>query len=52
MDWQEMQQSIDAHDRQIGSLVSLMASLSERLDQLVRLAEIQNARMDRLEGDR
>jgi hypothetical protein len=47
---EEMQRSIEAHDRQIGALVSLLAGLSGRLDQLVRLAEIQNARLERLEG--
>lgn len=49
MDWQEMEKSIAAHDRQIEAVVTLLASLSGRLDQLVRLAEIQNARLDRLE---
>jgi hypothetical protein len=51
MTFEEMQRSIEAHDRQIGAVVSLLASLSGRLDQLVRLAEIQNARLDRLEGE-
>lgn len=52
MSGEEMERSIEAHDRQIGSLVELLASLSGRLDQLVHLAEIQNARLNRLEGER
>jgi hypothetical protein len=50
MTGEEMQRSIEAHDRQIEAVVTLLASLSGRLDQLVRLAEIQNARLERLEG--
>ena len=45
-----MERSIEAHDRQIESVFRLLASLSGRLDQLVHLAEIQNARIERLEG--
>jgi hypothetical protein len=46
----EMQKSIEAHDRQIDSVVSLLASLAERLNSLVRLAELQNERITRLEN--
>lgn len=47
---EEMQRSIEAHDRQLDTVVSLLASLAGRLDQLVHLAEVQNARLERLEG--
>jgi hypothetical protein len=47
---EEMQKSIEAHDRQIDSVVSLLASLAERLNSLVRLAELQNERISRLEN--
>ena len=45
----EMQRSIEAHDRQLDTVVGLLASLAERLNSLVRLAELQNARITRLE---
>jgi len=45
----EMQRSIEAHDRQLDTVVGLLASLAGRLDSLVKLAEIQNARLTRLE---
>jgi len=47
---EEMQKSIEAHDRQIDSVVSLLASLAQRLNSLVRLAELQNERISRLEN--
>ena len=46
---EEMQRSIEAHDRQLDTVVGLLASLAERLNSLVRLAELQNARITRLE---
>lgn len=46
----EMQKSIEAHDRQLDTIVGVLASLAERLGALVRLAEIQNERITRLEG--
>lgn len=48
----EMQQSIEAHDRQLDTVVGLLASLAERLESLVRLAELQNTRITRLEERR
>jgi hypothetical protein len=48
---EEMQHSIEAHDRQINSVVALLATLAERLNSLVHLAEIQNQRITRLEGN-
>lgn len=48
----EMQASIEAHDRQLDTIVGLLASLAERLASLVTLSEIQNARLTRLEGQR
>jgi hypothetical protein len=44
-----MQRSIEAHDRQLNTVVSLLASVAERLNSLVRLAELRNARIARLE---
>jgi hypothetical protein len=44
-----IQRSIEAHDRQLDTVVGVLASLAERLDSLVRLAEIQNSRITRLE---
>ena len=49
MSYEEMQKSIADHDRQIASVVSLLATLAERITGLVNLAEIQNARLTRLE---
>jgi hypothetical protein len=46
----EMQRSIEAHDRQLDTVLALLASLAERLSSLVRLSEIQNERLTRLEG--
>jgi hypothetical protein len=48
MDFKEIEQSIAAHDRQIDAVIGLLASLAERLDSLVRVAEIQNRRITRL----
>jgi hypothetical protein len=39
---EEMQRSIEAHDRQLNTVVALLASLADRLNSLVRLAELQN----------
>jgi hypothetical protein len=47
---EEMQSSIEAHDRQLDTVVGVLASVAERLDSLVRLAEIQNERISRFEG--
>jgi hypothetical protein len=49
MTFEEIEKSIKAHDRQLDVVVSTLASLAERLTQLVNLAEIQNARLTRLE---
>jgi hypothetical protein len=49
---EEMQRSIEAHDRQLDTVVALLASLAERLSSLVRLSEIQNERLTRLEEHR
>jgi hypothetical protein len=46
---EELQRSIEAHDRQLDTVVGLLASLAERLSSLVRLSEIQNERLSRLE---
>jgi hypothetical protein len=46
----EMQRSIEAHDRQLDTVVSLLASLADRLNSLVRVAELQEARLARLEN--
>ncbi len=45
----EMQHSIEAHDRQLDTIVKLLASLAERLSELLRVTEIQNTRIMRLE---
>jgi hypothetical protein len=50
MDNEQIQKTIEAHDRQLDTIVGVLASLAERLDSLVRLAEIQNERITRLEG--
>jgi hypothetical protein len=42
---EEMQRSIEAHDRQLDTVVALLASLAERLSSLVRLSELRNARL-------
>jgi hypothetical protein len=47
---EEMQKSIEAHDRQLNTVVALLASLAERLNSLVHLSEIQNERLTRLEN--
>lgn len=52
MTYQEMQKSIEAHDRQLDTIVRLLASLADRLTDLVRVTELQNTRLSRLEGDR
>ncbi len=52
MTGKEIETSIKAHDRQLDVIVSTLASLAERLTQLVNLAEIQNARLTRLEERR
>jgi hypothetical protein len=56
MTYKEIQKSIESHDRQLNALISWLADFSERLDKqeknidgLVRLAEIQNERLTRLE---
>lgn len=49
---EEMQRSIEAHDRQLDTIVGLLASLAERLNSLVRLSEIQNERLTRPEEGR
>lgn len=46
---EEMQRSIEAHDRQLETIVGLPASLAGRPDSLLRLAELQNERSTRLE---
>lgn len=46
---EEIQRSIEAHYRQLETVVGQQASLAERLDSLVRLAELQNSRITRLE---
>jgi hypothetical protein len=46
----EMQHSIEAPDRQLDAIVKLLASLAERLSELLRVTEIQNTRITRLEG--
>ena len=37
----EMQKSVEAHDRQLNTVIALLATLSERLSELVRVSEIQ-----------
>jgi hypothetical protein len=49
MTFEEMQRSIEAHDRQLDTVVALLASLAERLTALVRVSELQDARLRRLE---
>jgi len=49
MDINEIQRSVEAHDRQLDTIVAVLASLAERLDSLVRLAEIQDRSITRLE---
>lgn len=49
MTFAEIEKSIKAHDRQLDVVVATLASLAERLTQLVNLAEIQNTRLSRLE---
>lgn len=52
MDNEQIQKTIEAHDRQLDTVVGVLASLAERLDSLVRLAEIRNERITRLEGQK
>ncbi len=47
---EEIQRSIEAHDRQLDTVVRVLATLAEDLNQLVKVAGIQNARITRLEG--
>ncbi len=46
---EQMQRSIEAHDRQLDTVVGLLASLAERLNALLRVAELQHDRITRLE---
>ncbi len=46
---EDMQRSIEAHDRQLDTIVGLMASLAERINALVRVSELQHERLKRLE---
>ena len=46
----EMQKSIEKHDRQLDTIVALLASLAERLSDLTRIAEIHERRIEGLEG--
>lgn len=43
-------QSAAKHDAQLDTVVGVLASLADRLSGLVRLAEIQNERITRLES--
>jgi len=52
MTFEEMERSIQAHDRQLDTVIHLLADLANRLNGLVRLSEIQNERLTRLEGER
>jgi hypothetical protein len=47
---EEMQNSIAAHDRQLDTVLAMLAPLAERLSSLVRASELQNARLERPEG--
>ncbi len=51
MTFDELQRSVESRDRQLDAIVSTVASLPERLTQLTTLAEIQNTRITRLEGE-
>ena len=44
MTFEEMERSIAEHDRQIDTVVHLLADLAKRLADVVRLSEIQNQR--------
>jgi len=46
---EEMQASIAAHDRQLDTIVSLLASLADRLNSLVHVTELQHERLTRIE---
>jgi len=50
MTGEEAQRSIEADDKQLNTIVGVLASLAERLNSLVRLAELQNERITKLEG--
>lgn len=45
-----MEHSIEAHDRQLDTVVALLASLADRLTALVHVSELQNERLARLEN--
>ena len=47
-----MQRSIKAHDRQLDTVVGVLASLAERLNSLIRLAELRNEWLTRLKTSR
>ena len=51
MTLEEVERSIEAHDRQLNTVVHLLADLANRLSDLVRVSEIQNERLSRLEGN-
>jgi len=52
MTFDEIQCSVEARDRQLDTVVALLASLADRLSALVRVSEIQDARLRRLEESR
>ena len=52
MTFEELRRSVEAHDRQLGTVVGLLASLAERLSALVRVSELQDTRLRRLEDTR
>ena len=45
-----MRYSIEKHDRQLDTVVALLASLEEHLSHLARIAEMHERRMEGLEG--
>jgi hypothetical protein len=49
MTYEEMQRSIESHDRQLDAIIQILATVSESLASLERTASIQNERIKRLE---
>ncbi len=45
----EMQKSVEARDCQLNTVIGLLATLSERRSELVRVSEIQHQRITHLE---
>ena len=45
----EIRKSVEARERQLNTIIALLATLSERLGELVRVSEIHHQRITHLE---